>query len=261
MSVLSKEEQVIKEVKELMKGLGINYFPTRPLMLNFTKGLMNRVSRVGASIYLSTKYNIPLKKFGNSRKMTDEEVKERILSVVSTLKLDRFPTRDEMNSTEGNGSLSGLISKRGGFIKFANELGLELKDSETLTGYKGEGILSEIISSKGYKIERQTANCLYDFLVEDYIRVDCKYSHLYKGNSGNFYAFNLESKMHDCDIFIFICEDDTKNRRVVIVPQSLVQNQGQVSMGEINSKWYKYTDSYKIIDMYKEFYDKINKQK
>lgn len=252
------EYETISQVKGLMSSLGIEYFPTRQLTDKFCKGLESRISRIGGKNYLSEKYNIPLKQNGYSRKYTDEQVKEQILKVISELKLDRFPTRDEMNKFSGNSSLSGVVSKRGGFVKWSKIMNLPMKESETLTGYYGEDLLKEIIQEKGYKIERQTANCLYDFIVNDYIRVDCKYSHLYKGKNGNFYAFNLEEKMHDCDLFIFICEDDSKNKRVVIVPQSLLQNQGQVSMGEINSKWYKYTDRYDLIDRYEEFYKQIN---
>lgn len=254
------EETVIKEVKNFMESVGVNYFPTFPMLKNVV-GLNTRVTKVGGSTYLSKKYNIPTKRSMCSIKITDEEINTMILKVVSDLNIDRFPTRDEMNRYSGSSSLSGLISRRGGFIKWSKLTNLEMKQSETLVGYKGESILSETVSSKGYKIERQTANCLYDFIIDDNVRVDCKYSHLYHGDNGSFYAFNLESKMHDCDLFILICEDDDKNKNVIIIPQSFVQNQGQISVGQYKSKWYKYIDKYEYVDMYINFYKTLNNSK
>jgi hypothetical protein len=67
--------------------------------------------------------------------------------------------------------------------------------------------------------------------------------------------------MHDCDIYIFICEDDNENKKILIIPQSFLQNQGQVSVGEFNSKWYKYINRYDLIDTYNDFYININKEK
>ena len=255
---LSEELEIISDIKNIMRTVGIEYMPTVPIVKEISKGLNARITRIGGRKYLSNKYNIPLKQKGNSRVTTDEEIIEEINKVVSVLNLDRFPTRDEMNKVTKSHSLAGLISKRGGYVKWANKLNLKMKQSETLTGYYGEDLLKEIISSKGYKIERQTANCLYDFLINDYIRVDCKLSHLYHGKIGSFYSFNLENPMHDCDLFIFICEDDDKKRRVVIVPQSVLQHQKQVSIGEVNSKWHKYIDRYDFIDKYDEFYKTIN---
>jgi hypothetical protein len=254
------EQTVMNEIKELMNAVDITYFPTKPQLLTVC-GLCGRVSKVGGSKYLAKKYNIETKIFGNSLKFSDEEIKNKLLEVVNKLNLDRFPTRDEMNNTTNSHSLSGLVSKRGGFIKWANILNLPIKESETLIGYKGEQILKDLIESKGYKIERQTANCFYDFIINDYIRTECKYSHLYHGKNGNFYSFSLETKMHDCDIYIFICEDDNENKKILIIPQSFLQNQGQVSVGEFNSKWYKYINRYDLIDTYNDFYININKEK
>jgi hypothetical protein len=217
------EQTVMNEIKELMNAVDITYFPTKPQLLTVC-GLCGRVSKVGGSKYLAKKYNIETKIFGNSLKFSDEEIKNKLLEVVNKLNLDRFPTRDEMNNTTNSHSLSGLVSKRGGFIKWANILNLPIKESETLIGYKGEQILKDLIESKGYKIERQTANCFYDFIINDYIRTECKYSHLYHGKNGNFYSFSLETKMHDCDIYIFICEDDNENKKILIIPQSFLQN-------------------------------------
>ena len=115
----------------------------------------------------------------------------------------------------------------------------------------------KLLDSNGYLAEKMNTNYAYDFIVNNKTRVDVKYSKLYKGSSGNFYAFNLEQKFHDCDVYILICEEDKENLKTIIIPQSFVHNQGQISVGETKSKWYKYIDRFDFIDIFDKLYKEL----
>jgi hypothetical protein len=140
-------------------------------------------------------------------------------------------------------------------------MGCEFKESETNSGWFGEGFVKELLESKGYIVERLNTNCAYDFLVNNNIRVDVKFARLFNNGKMKYYSFNLEQKYHDCDIYILLCEDELKEIQTIIIPQSFVENQGQIGVGEINSKWYSYKDRFDFIDIYSDFYETINNLK
>lgn len=248
------EEEVLEEILSLMNKLNITYMPTVKDMRTFNKKLEHEIYRLGGSLYFSKKYNLKIKK--PTTKWNESLIIDGIMMVINTLEIEYFPTKKEIDFVTQGYSLSNKIYKTGGSRYWADKLGLNLKQgSDTSFGVHGEDLLKEKMTDLGYTIERLSTNCLYDFLVEDCVRVDCKISNLYHGNQGSFYSYNLERRNPDCDIFIFITCDDEANKRFIVVPQNALKGKTQISIGEFKSKWYDYIDRYDFIDKYIEFYN------
>lgn len=114
--------------------------------------------------------------------------------------------------------------------------------------------------SRNYKVIDMTTNHPFDLLLNNNVRIDVKASHLYEGKLGKFYAFNLERKYHDCDIFFLRCINNQGEYRDLIIPVSRVMGQKQISVGENKSKWYAYENRYDLIDKYIGFYEDLAKQ-
>ncbi|PNX48579.1 MAG: hypothetical protein BV457_03450 [Thermoplasmata archaeon M9B1D] len=244
-----------------MDAMGIDYIPSRSIIKQYNSAILSRIDRNGGILKLSEKFNIPMGSRVHWHKTSNEEIEEKIKEMISNKNMDKFPSRKEIIDYFGNSSIACIISRRGGFKFWSNKIGYEMKESETKTGWIGEGIAKELLENHGYLVEKMNTNCAYDFLVNGNIRIDIKFSRLFDNGNMKYYSFNLEQKFHDCDIYILICEDENKNIKVIVIPQSFVQNQGQIGVGEFKSKWYKYIDKYDFIDMYSNFYNKINKNK
>lgn len=85
-------------------------------------------------------------------KWSEDLIQQGLLQVVSGLKLDRMPTRNECVEFTKSNSLSVAISRRGGgWYGLANELGLSVKESETTTGKKYEKVVKSVLEKKDTK--------------------------------------------------------------------------------------------------------------
>lgn len=258
MNLTDKECEMLLELQRIMNAMGIDYIPSRSIINNYNSVLNSRIDKYGGIIKLSKILNIPLgSRIGHKKRKTNKDVEDDVNLIINKLNLDRFPSAKEIRDFNGDSSLTSLISHRGGFKFWADKMGYNLKESETNTGWVGEEIARKLLESNGYSADKMNTNCAYDFVVNNKIRVDIKYSKLYKGTCGNFYAFNLEQKFHDCDIYILICEEDNGNLKTIIIPQSFVHNQGQISIGEFKSKWYKYINRFDFIDIYDKVYKEL----
>jgi hypothetical protein len=192
--------------------------------------------------------------YTHGTKWTDDLIKEKVLEVVAALELERMPSRKECEMHFQDGGLVNAISKRCGFYKLANQLGLPIKESETYFGKKQEAVAQEQLISMGYEVRRMSQNFPYDLLVNDCLKVDVKASNLYSGVKGNFYAFNLEKPFCTCDIYmLYLLNNDKTEKDVLIVPSVFVATNTQISVGEITSKYYKYSQRWDYIASYSEF--------
>ena len=178
----------------------------------------------------------------------DELIIDSIHEVIDHYELDRMPSRKEIELYFGNSSLTNAMSKRGGYEKYANLLGLDMKSSETVFGKTFEVIVSGMLKEKGFSVEMTGARFPYDLLVNGSVKIDVKASKHCNYGSGDFYSFNLESKLPRCDAFIAIGIDDKKHiEKVLIIPSVVMAGKSQLSVGICNSKYDKYKDRWDII--------------
>ena len=139
-----------------------------------------------------------------------------------------------------------------------DKLGLEIKQSETTTGKFGESIAANLLSDKGFSVQRMSQNHPFDFLINGIVKIDVKTSRLYKGRNGDFYTFNLGKKYHSCDFFLLLELDDDDNLlKSMLIPTIDVMEINQISCGIISSVYDKYIDCFfyinnifKVIDIF-----------
>jgi hypothetical protein len=167
-----------------------------------------------------------------------------------------MPSKSDIEFVTGNKALGNAITKHGGFEYFRKFLGLDPKESCTLTGDKNEYYIMEVLKNKGYEVEKTKPRHPYDILVNGIVKIDVKSSNpfpskVYKMNECVFAINNYQPK---CDIFIFVTLINNK-KDVYIIPSHFIK-QSQLSIGE-TSKYDCYLNKYEYIDKYIELFNKI----
>lgn len=197
--------------------------------------------------------------YTHGHKWTDEKIKQAVNKVVLAYELDRMPSKTECERYYGNYCLTNAVTKRcGGWYGLAKELGLPIKKSETYLGKTQEGIVCEMLISRGFEVERMPQNFPYDILVDNSVKIDVKASHRYHGKQGNFFTFNLEKKYATCDIYVLLTLDENNNIiNTFIVPSKFVIKNTQISIGEYASKYHKYRDRWDYISNLSEYFASI----
>lgn len=186
----------------------------------------------------------------------DEKIKREIIKVKDALKLNRMPTRGEMRAELGNDCLTCAISKRKGYYGYARELNLEIKDSCTTTGKEYERVSADILRKMGFKVEQMPQNYPYDLLVEDFVKVDVKASHMYRGKGGHFFSFRIGKPFATCDIYLFLeLSEDDEIERIMVIPSKFIFYRKQIGCGK-SSVYNKFTNRFDYIaDMAKYFHE------
>ena len=196
--------------------------------------------------------------FTHGTNWTNEMIKERVMEAVSALELKRMPSRKECSQYFHNESLTNAVSRRMGWYALADELGLPIKDSETYFGKSQEHIAAEQLKARGFEVRQMPQNFPYDLLVNDCVKVDVKVSRLYRGPHGNFYTFNLEKPFCTCDIYmLYLTNDDKSEKDMLVVPSKFVPTNTQISVGEVASKYYKFSQKWRFISEYCDFLEAV----
>lgn len=252
------EETIESELRRIIEEYKFPYYPKRS-ELNRIVGdgsLDLAIQKHNGHTWWANKLGLPTNTKGG-RKWDDSKCIEKIQEAVDYFKTlqDYFPTTKQIIDFCGDTGLTNYIFKNFGKIyKLAEKNNLPLKDSGYAIGLKGENILESKLKELGYQVNKEPTTCIYDFTVNNYVRVDCKYSTVYHGKNGDFYSFNIEDSHPDCDIFICIFEDEcTKNNRFLVIPHVFVFNQKQISVGIYNSKWFYFENRFDYINRYEQF--------
>lgn len=190
-------------------------------------------------------------------KWTSELIESEIKNVMKSLNINRMPSSHEIKIVTHNQGLINKISKTGGFYKWAQDLHLQIKGSETFTGKKYEKALMKNLEIQGWKVERMAVRYPYDLLVNENIKIDVKASKRYYYDGKNyFYTFNLEKRNPTCDIYICYCiNDEDLTEKILIIP-SLFIHFTQLSIGR-KSKYDKYIDRWDFLKQYDYFYKNL----
>lgn len=189
---------------------------------------------------------------------TKEKIIQELKYMIKETGLKRMPTSIEVSSFYGNYKLTNAISHRKLWRELANELNLEMKDSETAFGKDYEARVMEQLICMGYDVEKMPQNFPYDLLVNGSIKVDVKVSKLYRGTAGNFYSFNLEKPFATCDLYILFLENTHLIKDVLVIPSKFVVKNTQISVGENKSKYYKYSNKWDYLEKYANFSESLN---
>lgn len=105
-------------------------------------------------------------------KWTEAMIVERIME--NYTRTGKFPTNSYLKET-GQNDLANQLSKNGGFIAWAERLGLKREPSDSDTGWQGEIEVMELLKKEWPNVTRSFAvRAPFDLLINDVLRVDVK---------------------------------------------------------------------------------------
>lgn len=191
----------------------------------------------------------------NRKKWSMEDIRKEILEVMAALNIDRMPTSVEIKKVTKNSCLINAIRRHGGFLYWSLDIGVKQSKCTTRIGLEGELKIKELLENKGYKVEKMSVKHPYDLLVNDDVKIDVKFSNKYKGKFGEYFTFNLEKSNPTCDLYIFICSEESYEK-ILIIPSKLL-HQTQISVSD-NSKYNIYENRWDYIEQFDRFYKNIS---
>ncbi len=188
-------------------------------------------------------------------KWTDEKIKQGILDSIKVLQIDRMPTANELKDI-GRNDLHCKVSRTKKYRGWAEELGLELKESETVKGNKYEDYVAEVLEGLGYEVERMTTKHPFDLLVNGSLKIDVKVGAPHTHFGTRCHTFRPSKKFATCDLYICIGLDEEENiEKQFIIPSKFAQ---LVTLNICNdSKYNAFLDRWDYVNRFVEFYHSI----
>lgn len=258
-------ELIAENIYKVMNILNITRMPTsKEVRLVKIPGLDAAISNSGGYIYWAKKLNLERKEVVKNKRliqqhpnMTEDEIQQKLWNIIKKLNINRMPSRSEIISVEKDNKLHNAIVRGLGYFKWAEKLGLEMKDSETLMGISYQDICIKQLNDMGYKAERTTTNAPYDVIVNDNIRIDVKSSHAYYIKKSRVHTFAINKKFPTCDLYVLyaLAEEGNEIERMFVIPSKYLKLIS-VSIGT-NSKYNKYINRWDYIDIYDNFYKQL----
>lgn len=139
----------------------------------------------------------------------------------------RMPSASEVKATIGMG-IKGALFKRG-LWKIANELGLEIKDSDSKFGVRIQVAEAARLRDLGFYVEEHEHHQAPFDLLAGGVRVDCKAAHYkeYRHPNGHTisagYFFALNKVPATCDLYLLVCEGGHRDGERYYIPASAAQ--------------------------------------
>jgi len=137
---------------------------------------------------------------GNRKRWSDQDVSDLLLKIGNDI--GRMPSHGYLQSV-GNAALSNQICRRGGYVFWAEKLGLKRTESDSDFGWEGEHSVVSILIKNGFSPERQgPVKYPFDILVNGILKMDVKTARnaRYHRVSGWFYRIG---KVPQADIIAF----------------------------------------------------------
>lgn len=107
---------------------------------------------------------------------TDDKLKAEILAIAVE---GYMPSTQDLTRL-GRPDIASRITKRGGYAYWATECGLSRRNSDSRTGFLAEEYVSAELRRRGFLVERQTARCRYDMIVNQRFTADVKAGSMWK---------------------------------------------------------------------------------
>lgn len=138
-------------------------------------------------------------------------------------RLGRMPSCNELKEA-GDNALSCAIPRWGGYRKWARDLNVELKGTETHWAMLIEDLVELMLEGKGFSVVRQTTRAPFDLLVNGH-QVDVKAAHpsLYGKNKSLHQGWIFRTAKSDpsCDFYVCLCFDNNeKIIKTYVIPSS-----------------------------------------
>ncbi|MCB2310675.1 hypothetical protein LGL55_06000 [Clostridium tagluense] len=189
-------------------------------------------------------------------KWNEDLIESKIYEVMRLLGIDRMPSTAETELILRDSSLSNKIAKTGGFNKWADRLGIEVKRSETQLGHKFEGKAKELIENLGYTTKQMSCKYPFDILVNDKISIDVKSAKVYLSHGSRVHTVGINKKYATCDIYlIFALDEDENIERTFIIPGCDLKVTS-MNFGK-DSIYNAYLDRWDLLKKYDDFYNNL----
>lgn len=188
--------------------------------------------------------------YAHGMRWDGELVKEKVFEAMNYYKIDRMPSKKELDEYFGNSGLSNRISKTGGFYKLANALDLDVKKTETQEGLEYELLAIDKLEKMGHRcIHTGGKRFPYDILVDDCVKIDVKMSNpiCSRDNGFKYFTANLEKKRQTCDLYIFYCVENEAVSKIYVIPSFILSGNSQLSIGYKESKYDIYLDRWDYV--------------
>jgi hypothetical protein len=171
---------------------------------------------------------------------TEAMISERIMENYRNTGL--MPTNQYLVDS-GQGDLANQITKKGGFFKWAERLGLSRVHSDSDTGWDGEKRVQTILESAGFQVERSIAvKWPFDLLVNKVLRIDVKSANFaaYGPSKGWFYRIG---KAPQADLMALHQLDTGET---YWIPWHII-NHSNMTISRDGGKWAQYKEALWIV--------------
>ena len=253
--LVDEEDKIKTGIKEAMNLLVIDRMPTsKELRAHGMTWLDSLINKHGGLIFWANKLELNHK--SNIVRLNDNEAKNLILKVIKELGLNRMPSNSEIHKVFGNYRLHNYIVRHGGYRKFAEEMDLKLKASETQLGQDFELIIENIINNKGFDTLRMSTGHPFDLLINNVVKVDVKVSRPHMKDKYRVHTFGINKKYGSCDIYLAIALDENDNIEKFLVIPSHHLRITTLCIG-VNSKYDTYNNRFDYIEKYIDFFKSI----
>lgn len=186
---------------------------------------------------------------------TDELIRKGILEVVEHIGETRMPTAYELREYHGDCRLIGAITRRGGFMTWANKMELPMKDGDVMLGLGYEKYTKELLEKNGFGCVHTSTKFPYDILVNGKVKLDVKVSHLVEIGNGRGYTFKVAKNMPKCDLYVVYCLDEFevgKIAKTYIIPAHVLTGMSQLTIGKECSKYDAYLNRWELIERFND---------
>lgn len=183
-------------------------------------------------------------------KWTEAKIKDAIFESIEILNLKRMPSRKELESIN-RGDLANKISKTLGYYGWAEELKLNVKESETKNGKKFELIAENDLREKfpSKNILQMSQNHPFDILFGESVKTDVKVGRVHNYFGVAAYTFRTSKKYGSCDLYLcYGLGEDNEIKDVFVIPVSeakvITLN---ITLGG-SSKYLKFIDRWDLFE-------------
>lgn len=137
------------------------------------------------------------------RSWTDELIAEEARRVAQSL--GHFPSAQELRQL-GRNDLACVIGKRGGFLRWADRIGIARHGSDSDTGWEGEEAVRREFLARGiFCVRSKAIKAPFDLLAQEVLKIDVKSARFaeYGGKSASRGWFYRVGKICQADLVIF----------------------------------------------------------
>lgn len=225
-----------EKIREAILALSVDgVMPTSQELAQMGKGaLSSAIQCRGGFIKWANDLGLVRKK--PTKAWSPELIEEEIRAVAAGL--NRMPTNSEL-SEFGRCDLANQISKKGGFVYWADRLGFPRVQSDSDTGWEGEDELTAILASKGFTCEKTVLKAPYDIKVNGVVRIDVKSAKFaeYGVCKGWFYRVGKDAQADVLALF----QLDTRD--VYFLPWNICPS-SNVTISQSGGKYAQYKNRY-----------------